>query len=154
MRATAVLRFILKRSVMYAVTTSINDMTDVMAAISKMTKNNTANTLPSGICAKILGSTINTSPGPSCGDIPNANTAGMMANPANTANNVSEMPVKKANLFKFSSFGMYDPYVIRQPMPRLKEKNACPNAANTAFVVILEKSGLNKTAARPQSLPR
>ena len=68
-----------------------------------MTKNNTANTLPRNLC-KNPGQHNKYQPGPSCGDT-KCKHGRHDGQSGNTANNVSECPLK-ANLFKFSSLNV------------------------------------------------
>ena len=57
-----------------------------------------------------------------------------------------------AVLVSLVELGKYDEYVIRMPMPRLSEKNACPRALRTTEGVILLKSGFRKYASPSAAL--
>ncbi len=67
------------------------DMDDVNAATASNKKNRIQKKYPPGICWNTLGKVMKTNPGPAPGSMPNANTAGKMAMPANSAIPVSAM---------------------------------------------------------------
>src|SRR5438067_1502691 len=72
-------------SVSPAIRTSNAPTSERYPAPNKPTKNKQPNSAPSGIAAKTLGSVAKMSPGPDVGSSPNAKTAGMIANPHNSA---------------------------------------------------------------------
>jgi hypothetical protein len=115
-------------------------------------KNAIAMMEPPGIWAKMCGRVMNTSPGPSEGEIPYANTAGMIARPAIRANSVSNTPVRDDVAMIFSFLLTYDAYVIMVPHPILSEKNAWPSAFSKVSAVTFEKSGLKRNST-PFELP-
>ena len=63
------------------------------AAMNSIKKNRIARNSPKGIWANMKGNVTNTRPGPSAGEMPNENTAGIIASPAIMANNVSVIAV-------------------------------------------------------------
>ena len=84
--------------------TSSTEIDEVSAASSSARKKRMATTPPAGIWLKIYGSVVKTSPGPSPGLIPNAKTAGMMAQPAISAKSVSARAVSVPIFTIFSFF--------------------------------------------------
>ena len=110
-------------------------------------KNNIASTPPNGICAKTYGKVTNTRPGPWLGEMPNENTAGMIATPARIANSVSAIAVCTDIFTTFSPLFTYEAYVKMMPKPTLKEKNAWPRASRKVFAVTFEKSGLKRKSS-------
>lgn len=62
----------------YATITSRTEMVDVRAANASNRKNMKENTIPPGICQKMPGSTIEREEAPEAGEIPKANTQGIL----------------------------------------------------------------------------
>src|SRR5690554_6583021 len=94
-------------SIKYATTTSSNDIDEVSAARANAEKNITENTGPNDpISANIAGTTANTSPAPSVGSMPNANSAGKIAIAANNAIFVSSKVTIPAEFGIFPLLGI------------------------------------------------
>ena len=100
--ATAALRLRWNSSMQKATMTSSTEMDEVRAASSKARKKKMATMPPAGSWLKIYGSVVKTRPGPSPGLMPKAKTAGMMAQPAISANSVSATAVSVPILTIFS----------------------------------------------------
>ncbi len=99
------MRVILIWSHRNVVTTSINDMDDVSAAPSRMTKNTSPKKVPNGIAAKILGRVMNVRDGPAFIGMPNAKTAGKIVSPVSRDTSVSRQttcPIERATLISLS----------------------------------------------------
>ena len=109
MTITAFLRDIPRSSTRYAAPTSNIEMDDVSAATTIVRKNRIETILPSAaeedtIVPKMYGSVSNMRPGPAPGSIPAAKTAGMIANPAMSANSRSNAAVPKPEASMSASY--------------------------------------------------
>lgn len=91
-------------SIIYATTTSSNEIADVSAATARSRKNNADHIWPPGINANTLGNVMKVSPGPALGVAPNAKTVGKITNPARNAAAVSNNVIVAAALGKDSFF--------------------------------------------------
>lgn len=105
----ALVRDIFFSSVRNAIDTSLIEIVEVSDAKNNKKKKSIDHICAPGICAKIEGSTSNTSAGPCTGDIPNENTAGNMISPASIATRVSSDAVIVALRTMRVSFEKYEP---------------------------------------------
>src|SRR5690349_11098754 len=93
-------------------------------------KNRSPNSQPAGIAANTFGSVAKMSPGPLFGARPNENTAGKIANPASSPENVSPNVVHHAFDVRLSCSVRYDPYTTMNVPPSDSENTAWPMAAS------------------------
>ena len=85
-----------------------------------------------------------TNPGPLFGSKLKANIIGNIAKPASIATSVSKDATVNEVGTTFWSLGIYAPYAMIEPIPRLKLKKAWPIALKNVSDVTFEKSGANK----------
>jgi len=124
---------------------SIKDTDELKAAKDTRIKNKADAKELKGIPKKAMGSVSKNSDGPAVGVSSGlAKTIGKIIIPAIIATKVSRKIIKLTVLVKFCSSGMYAPYAIIAPMPKLRVKNACPIAAIITLEEILEKSGIKR----------
>src|SRR5678815_3356429 len=83
---------------------------------------------PPGSAANTLGNVEKMSAGPDVGDSPIANTAGMIASPANNAEPVSPSTVQIAGAAADSSALRYEPYTTMNVPPNDSENIMWPSA--------------------------
>ena len=133
-------------SAKYATLGSNNEIEELKAAIVSNIKNIGPRKFPNSIWLKAVSIEINTKPGPLFGSMLKAKIIGKIANPASMATKVSRDPTLKDVETIFSSFGIYAPYAIIEPIPRLKLKKAWPIALKKVCEFTWSKSGANKNS--------
>ena len=136
--------FVLKDSTNQATPGSKREIAELKAAILSKIKNNLPNSKPRGIFTNAHGKVTKTRPGPEAVCKSFAKTIGNIAIPAKRATEVSKKATEMAVEPIFCLDGIYAPYAIIAPMPRLKVKKACPNAAKIMEPFIFEKSGVKR----------
>src|SRR5688572_25397288 len=98
-------------------------------APSSPTKNMSPNTHPAGIAANTFGSVAKMRPGPLFGWSPSANTAGKIARPASSPENVSPNVVHHSFDVRLSRSVRYEPYTTMNVPPSDSENTVWPMAA-------------------------
>src|SRR5215203_203642 len=116
-------------SVSAATSTSNAASPERYPAPSRLTKNSRPNSHPAGMATNTFGSVAKMSPGPLFGSRPSEKTAGKIANPASSPENVSPNAVHHAFAVRLSFSVRYDPYTTMNVPPSESENTVWPMAA-------------------------